>query len=78
MQHRESSIKVSAERARLARLEETLPISVSLPWANDARQRLEKTGPAVMADVNTALCPRRAIVVNPSLVCSLVFSHNEW
>lgn len=53
---------------KIGEVERTLPISVSLPRANEALQRLEKTGPVAMADVNTALCPRRAIVV--SLLCA--------
>lgn len=62
---------------KIGEVETTLPISVSLPRANEALQRLEKTGPVAMADVNTALCPRRAIVVNPSFR-RLVFSRNRW
>lgn len=53
-------------KARLASLSRQLPISVSLARANGPRQCLEKTGPVAMADLNTALCPRRAIAVNPS------------
>jgi hypothetical protein len=61
---RERSIKVSAEKARLATRQKTLPNSLSSPRANGAWKRLEKTGPAATADLNTALCPPRAIVVN--------------
>lgn len=68
---------MSGPRGKIGEVGTTLPISVSLPRANEARQRLEKTGPAAMADVNRGLCPRRAIVVNPSSSL-LVSSRSRW